>query len=127
MNEQVVRDFFEAVSGGDLDRVSESLADDCLMVFPGERFGARLEGKRRVSVFFKSNARLFRGALRFELSWVGGCGDKVVAQWTNSGLTRGGEDYGNRGVTVFSFDDEGRIRELQDYLDTERLAATWPK
>ena len=33
--------------------------------------------------------------------------------------------YANRGVTVFRF-AEGRIVEIQDYLDTERIAETWP-
>jgi ketosteroid isomerase-like protein len=127
MLERTTREFFEAVSEGDLERVGELLAEDCLMVFPGERFGVRLEGKRRVSVFFKSNRRLFRDGLRFELSWVGVCGDRAVAQWTNAGCTRAGADYANRGATILSFDEDGRVAEIQDYLDTERLAATWPK
>ena len=127
MHEQAVRSFFEAVNRGDMDAVSAGLAEDCVMVFPGERFGGRFEGRRRVSVFFKSNRRLFRDGLRFELSWVGDCGDTAVAQWTNAGVTKSGEDYSNRGVTLFRFDDQGLVAEIQDYLDTERLSETWPR
>ena len=29
-------------------------------------------------------------------------GDRAVAQWTNSGVTRDGADYANRGATVIS-------------------------
>ena len=127
MDEQQVRDFFRAAGEGDLDAITARLAEDCLLVFPGRRFGGRFEGRRRVGVFFKSNRRLFREGLRFELSWVGLCDDRAVAQWTNAGTTREGRDYANRGVTVLRFDAEGAIVEIQDYLDTESLSETWPR
>lgn len=127
MHEQATRKFFDSVSKGDLVAVSGLLAEDCVLDFPGERFGARLEGKRRDGVFLKSSRRLSREALRFDSSWVGAVGDRVVAQWTNEGPASEGAVSSNRGVTLLSFDAEGRIRDIQDDLDTERLAAAWPR
>ncbi len=120
-----VRSFFEALHAGQLDRIEASLAEDVLLEFPGRRFGGRFEGRRRVLVFLKQNQRLFHGGLRFHVHWVGTCGDRAVAQWTNEGRTRDGRDYTNRGATIFRIAD-GRIVEIQDYLDTERIAEFWP-
>jgi ketosteroid isomerase-like protein len=78
-----------------------------------------------VTVFLRQNQRLFQGGLRFAVSWAGVCGDRAVAQWTNEGVTRDGKNYANRGVTVFRLDG-GKIAEIQDYLDTEAIASTWP-
>ncbi len=117
--------FFEALYAGQLDRIEASLADDVVLEFPGRRFGGRFEGRRRVMVFLKQNQRLFQGGLRFHVHWAGRCGDRAVAQWTNEGRTRDGRDYANRGVTVFRIAG-GRIAEIQDYLDTERIAEFWP-
>ena len=60
------------------------------------------------------------------MHWVGVAGDRAVVQWTNAGVTRAGADYANRGVTVLHFTD-GRIGEIQDYVDTELIAETWPR
>ena len=127
MDEQGLRNFFRAAGEGDHEALVGRLAEDCVLEFPGRRFGGRFEGKRRVGVFFRSNRRLFRDGLRFEVSWVGRCGDRAVAQWTNSGVTREGAEYANRGVTIFRFDESGDIAEIQDYLDTETLSDTWPR
>jgi len=125
MTEQEIRACFESLGRAEFDVFLAYLADDVVFEFPGRRFGARVEGKRKVRVFFKRNQRLFEDGLVFTVQWVGFSGDRAVAQWTNAGVTRAGTPYANRGVTVFRFEEE-RIVEIQDYLDTERIAETWP-
>src|SRR5687768_12153285 len=125
-----VRSFFEDLSRGEVVTLEKRLAEDVVLEFPGSRFGGVHEGKRRVVVFLKQNQRLFRGGLLFDVRWAGIVGDRAVAQWTNAGITKDGAPYTNRGVTVFTLKTvEGteRIVRIEDYLDTERLAATWPK
>ncbi|HHN74183.1 MAG TPA: nuclear transport factor 2 family protein [Acidobacteria bacterium] len=126
MTEDDIRGFFEALSRADFDGLEQALDEDVRLVFPGRRFGTEVQGLRRVRVFLRQNQRLFRGGLHFDLSWVGVIGDRAVAQWTNHGTTRDGQDYTNRGVTIFR-QAGGRIVEIQDYLDTERIAETWPR
>lgn len=126
MDETTIRAFFESLHRGALDEIAERLHDDVVFEFPGSRFGARVEGKRRVLVFLKQNQRLFRDGLRFDVRWVGVAGDRVVAQWTNAGVTRQGADYRNRGVSIFRVGEDGRIVEIEDYLDTESILKTWP-
>jgi ketosteroid isomerase-like protein len=82
-----------------------------------------------VLVFLKQNQRLFQGGLAFHVNWAGVAGDRAVAQWTNEGTTKDGVAYANRGVTVFTLRPGlggAEIVKIEDYLDTERLVATWP-
>lgn len=126
MTEDDVRGFYAALAEGRFDAIEARLAEDVVFEFPGRRFGSRFEGRRRVLVFLKQNQRLFEGPLRFDVGWAGIAGDRAVAQWTNSGTTKTGRAYANRGVTVFTLRD-GRIVRMEDYLDTETLAETWPR
>ena len=121
-----IRDAFVALGRGDVASLSDLFAEDVVLEFPGSRFGGRFQGKRKVTIFLKRNQRLFRDGLTFELSWVGGTDDRIVVQWTNHGSTLSGIDYSNRGVTVLRIQDE-QVVELQDYLDTEQMAQTWPE
>ena len=125
MDEAAIRAAFEGLGQGDMDPFVNHLAEDVVLEFPGSRFGGRFEGKRKVAVFLKRNQRMFQEGLTFTVHWAGCLGDRAVAQWTNAGTTREGIDYANRGVTVFRLEGD-RIVEIQDYLDTERLAETWP-
>ena len=126
MNEADVRGFFDALGRSDFDRLDAALHDDAFLEFPGTRFGGTFASKRRVMAFLRANQRLFRSGLSFSVHWVGLVGDRAVALWTNSGITREGIDYANRGATVFVLRD-GRIAAIHDYLDTETLSATWPE
>ena len=120
-----IRAFFDDLQASRFESIEPKLADDVVFEFPGQRFGGRQEGKRRVMLFLKANQRLFTGGLAFHVHWVGIDGDRAVAQWTNKGTTREGLAYANRGVTIFRQAGEV-IVEIQDYLDTERIAETWP-
>ena len=126
MQDEVMRSFFQAVNERDLDRVAEMVAEDVTFEFPGSRFGGRFEGRRRLLVFLKQNQRLFENGLRFDVHAVFAGPDRGAVQWTNAGTTRAGQAYENRGVTVFQWDALGRFTSLEDYLDTERIAETWP-
>lgn len=125
MTEESIRSFFDELTGERWKALEDRLDEDVIFEFPGSRFGTTVEGKRRVLVFLKKNQRLFLGGLHFRVHWAAICGDRAVAQWTNSGRTRDGKDYENRGVTIFKIRG-GKIASIEDYLDTETLTATWP-
>jgi ketosteroid isomerase-like protein len=125
MTPDEIKAAFEALGVGRLEPLTEALADDVVLEFPGARFGGTFEGRRKVAVFLKRNQRLFDGGLHFTVRWVERVGDRAVVQWTNAGRTKTGTDYENRGVTILRFQGD-RIVRIDDYLDTERLAETWP-
>jgi ketosteroid isomerase-like protein len=120
-----VRKYFDALNRGDFDHLAERMSDDVRLEFPGERFGGSFEGRRAVLVFLRQNQRLFDGGLRFEVKWAAVSDGRAVAQWTTSGTTRQGKRYRNSGVTIFRFEGP-TIVGIQEYLDTEKLASTWP-
>lgn len=126
MTEETVRSFFAALQTSDFEAMAKLLHEEVSLHFPGERFGGEFTGRRRVLVFLKQNQRLFRGGLNFDVSWAAVIGDRAVACWTNSGTTRTGDRYSNRGTTVFRHDGS-HFTEIHDYLDTERIAETWPQ
>jgi ketosteroid isomerase-like protein len=127
MTEDDVRRGFAALSSGDVDPFVALLAEDCVLEFPGSVFGGTYQGTRRIRVFLRQNQRLFRDGLVFSVHWVHVGTQRAVAQWTNAGTTRQGMPYANRGVTVLHLGPEGRVTRLQDYLDTETIARTWPR
>lgn len=126
MDADDIRGFFEALSAGDVDPFVSRLADDCVLAFPGSTFGGEHAGARKIRVFLKQNQRLFDGGLRFTVHHAHVAGDRAVVQWTNAGTTKTGKAYANRGVTVFTLADD-RIVRIDDYLDTETVAETWPR
>jgi ketosteroid isomerase-like protein len=123
---EAIRGFFEHLNRSEFDPLEQALREDVVFTFPGRRFGGRYEGRRRAMLFLRANQRLFRDGLRFTVHWAARCGDRAVAQWTNAGTTREGSAYANRGATVFRLDEDGRIAEIDDYLDTEAVAEAWP-
>ena len=126
MTEDDVRAFYDDLAAGEFKGLGDRLAEDVWFEFPGSRFGARVEGRRKVVVFLRQNQRLFDGGLTFDVKWACVSGDRAVAQWTNFGRTKTGKDYANRGMTVFHLAD-GEITGIEDYLDTEILKDTWPE
>jgi ketosteroid isomerase-like protein len=120
-----LHDFFAAMERRDRDALEASLAENVILEFPGSRFGGRFEGRRKVVIFLLQNQRLFEDGLHFTIHWCGHSGDRAIVQWTNEGVTVEGRQYANRGCTVIHLHD-GKITEIQDYLDTEVIATTWP-
>lgn len=120
-----IRGWFEALSQGDVGPLVAALADDCVLEFPGSVFGGTHAGARRIKVFLRQNQRLFEDGLTFTVTHVAMSGDRAFAQWTNAGRTKTGVDYRNRGVTLFYFAN-GEVVRIEDYLDTETIAETWP-
>jgi ketosteroid isomerase-like protein len=117
---------YKSLGEGDVTPLGQWLDQDCVLEFPGSRFGGSYQGARRVLVFLRQNQRLFSGGLKFTVEWATVADGRAVVQWTNQGITRTGVDYQNRGVTVFELRDD-RIVRIHDYLDTERLSQTWQR
>lgn len=125
MTPEALRAFFDHLNRSEFEAIEARLDDAVTFEFPGQRFGGLHAGKRRVMLFLRANQRLFQGGLAFTVHWAGVDGDRGAVQWTNAGTTLDGRPYANRGVTLFRWSGE-TIVEIQDYLDTERIAATWP-
>jgi len=122
-NKEVVR---QALAGGAL---MEKMHDDAVWNIPGTtRFSSTFKGKQDIT------DRLI-GPLVAELESMGSVsldnivaeGDYVVVQSTASGRqTKTGNPYNNNYCFVFRLED-GKIKEVTEYCDTELITAAFGK
>ena len=50
-------------------------------------------------------------------------GNRVVVEWTGIEVTKDGLRYENNGVSLFTFDDDGRIVNYREHIDPEKSYA----
>lgn len=117
-NKQAALDFIHAMSEADVARQDELLAPDA---FTNTMGFAGVSGRR-------DRATMLATAGAFEVLVPGGFnptfekvvaeGDVVVVEWRGDATLSDGTPYGNEYVFVFTFDGEGRIRQLNEYFCT---------
>lgn len=108
---------FDAVNRKTLDELESAFSDSVVFHFPKT---APLEGKRRITTFFKVLFRTYP-----DLTFTPGrtVGDERMAamEWTNHGTTKSGEIYRNAGVTFLEVKDS-KIAYISDtFKDTEKF------
>ncbi len=116
-NIAVAREVFEAFSRTDFDFVATRAA-------PGADVGVAWLTPEKVSQHTQNPnfvADTFTNGMRFEILAVAAEGPTVCVQWRDEAETFSGKEYVNDGISIFQFDEEGRIRSYLEYVDLERL------
>jgi uncharacterized protein len=114
---------FEAINKGDWDYVIDRFAEEGSLFFPGSSPLSGLhEGKEKVRKYFR-RMHIAVPDLTFRVSHMAETEDLIFIEWKNCGKTRKGVPYENCGVTVLEFTGD-KIRQLRDYLDTEKLGGS---
>jgi ketosteroid isomerase-like protein len=124
-SDQSLIDFYEAFSASDFATMTRMLHPDCVLDFPGSSFPNRVIGRDPIMALFRGVQAAMAGTLRFHPRWVLFKPPQAAIHWFTTGAPAHGGRYLNRGVAWFRLED-GLIREFQDFLDTEILAAFWP-
>ncbi|WP_149257121.1 alpha/beta fold hydrolase [Actinomadura sp. K4S16] len=123
----VVRRYVEAVASGDLDTIKASFADDASWTYPGDLpLSGTWKGRDAIVDGFLGGAgQLFQpgGEPEVALTGVVADGDRVVAEWTSRGTARGGADYDNPCLGVFTVRN-GKITSVREYTDTQHVERT---
>ena len=68
-------------------------------------------------------AELFPDGMQFDILQAVAEGNRVVVEWKDEAITKGGLRYENNGVSLFTFDDEGRIVNYREYIDPDKFYA----
>ena len=68
-------------------------------------------------------AELFPDGLQFDILEAVAEGNSVAVEWKDEAITKGGLTYENNGVSLFTFDDEGRIVNYREYIDPDKFYA----
>jgi ketosteroid isomerase-like protein len=124
--EQVVRDFNDAISRHDFDRLAELLDDGASYEVCGiELQGAGVYDKATILQILPGMLSLFEpGSPRMTITRLFRDGDWVIMEGTGEGRFANGAAYDNRYVIVFEVVD-GRVRTVREYMDTQHAATVF--
>ena len=117
--------YFRAFSESDFTTMESMMHPDCFLEFPGSTFGGRINGREAIMGMFRQIQFIMGGSLVFHCKWAMKKDAMAAVHWFTTGTPAHGGKYLNRGVAWFLLED-GRIREFQDFLDTQILDAFWP-
>jgi ketosteroid isomerase-like protein len=117
-NIAAVRSFLRLLEDKDIDSWIELWADDAEQFYPfgTEMFPRRLAGKAAIHDRWKNAPGLFE-TLSFPIQELWTDRDAVIVRFESDSVLRSGRKYRNTFVSVFKFDDTGKIREYREYFD----------
>ena len=123
-NKEIVRRAIAALSRGDMEGFLADAADDVTLSVMGAMFPP-IQGKQKVLKGLR-NALVARlengGAIAMTIENLIADGDYVAEQARGIARTKDGKDYNNTYCRVWRITD-GKIRAMQEYLDTELVRA----
>lgn len=123
-NKEIVRRAIAAISRGDMEGFLADAADDVTFSVMGTMFPP-MQGKPKVLKGLR-NALVARlengGAIAMTIENLIAEGDYVAEQSRGKARTKDGKDYNNTYCRVWRITD-GKIRVMQEYLDTELVRA----
>jgi hypothetical protein len=123
-NKEIVRRAIAALSRGDMEGFLAEAADEVTLTVMGSMFSP-IQGKQKVLKGLRNSlvARLERGgAIDMTIDTLIAEGDYVAEQARGKARTKDGKDYNNTYCRVWRITD-GKIRAMQEYLDTELVRA----
>lgn len=123
-NKEIVRRAIAALSRGDMEGFLADAADDVTLAVMGSMF-LPMQGKQKVLKGLRNAlvARLEKGgAIAMTIEHLIAEGDYVAEQARGVARTKDGKDYNNTYCRVWRITD-GKIRSMQEYLDTELVRA----
>jgi len=119
-NKEIVRRAIAAISRGDLEGFMGDAADEVTLSVMGSAFPP-IQGKQKVLKGLR-NALVARlengGAIAMTIEHLIAEGEYVAEQSHGKARTKDGKDYNNTYCRVWRITD-GKIRAMQEYLDTE--------
>ncbi|MDG2303262.1 MAG: nuclear transport factor 2 family protein [Candidatus Binatia bacterium] len=118
-NIAIVKEVFEAYSRTDFAFLNTKTIPDAevgVAWLTPERIRAHTDDLNFV-------AKTFTNGMRFEIQNVVVDGNKICVQWHDEAETAHGKIYTNDGLSIFVFEDDGRVRSYLEYVDLDRVFA----
>jgi ketosteroid isomerase-like protein len=117
-NKQLVRQFFEAMSSGDVEFMVNAYDDAGTVQTMGSTLISGIYDKEQIRGFANGIYEAFPQGLSFTVVGVTAEGERVAVEAESNGKHASGKDYNNFYHFLFTIRD-GRILSLKEYLDTE--------
>lgn len=119
-----LRDYLDALTSGDLDRIAAFFAPDASWTIHGDLpLAGRYEGARAVmDLLATAMGRLFvPGTQTFRFGDIVADGDTAVLEWNVMGIGAAtGKPYDNDYCGIFTIRG-GRIHAVREYFDTDHV------
>ncbi|KAA0239178.1 hypothetical protein EDM76_03720 [bacterium] len=118
-NVETARAILDGLSRGEWDILRTHLApggSTWVLGFTPERLAKHVRSPNFI-------AETFPNGVSFEIKAVVAEGNRVVVEWDDEADTSTGKHYENNGVSIFTFDEEGRLASYHEYIDPERFFA----
>ena len=117
----LVLDTWHAIAAGEVRVAFANLTDDVRWKIPGNisPISGVKNGKSEILAFLHAVSKIFPPGMSSEIRAAYVDGDIVVLEMVNRSRTASGRPYENEYCFVFEIAD-GKIREIREYVDTER-------
>jgi ketosteroid isomerase-like protein len=116
-NAALVRKIFTGFSVSEFHHLYENMIDPTAVIVVGldfKRLGKWAEDPNFVP-------KLFSNGMNFEIHEAAVEGDVVFVQWHDRAEASTGKSYENDGLSVFKFDNQGKIVSYHEYFDPEKF------
>ena len=117
-NKQIALEFFDALNRGDGEHILKAYAPDGICWTAGSM---PFSGTHTVAELGPIMADILGGfpdGLRFTIHGVTAEGDRVALEVESLGHHKSGKTYNNHYHFLMIFNDEGKIQEFKEYMDT---------
>ena len=117
-NKQLVRDFFEALNTGDVERIVAAYAEDGQLQTMGNTLISGVYSRDQIAAAAGGIYDVFPDGLHFTIKDMVAEGDKVAVEAESEGEHVSGQTYANQYHFLFELRD-GKLASLKEYMDTE--------
>lgn len=122
-NKQVVREFCNAIGSQDYEKIANLFSKNVRVWAAGDCF---FSGEWNYDEFFEACERLFpvfeKHGFKFVVKDMTAEGNRVAAELESRAIHNDGTPYENSYHFLFVIDDDGKIVEYKEYMDTKYAA-----
>ncbi|MCX7174668.1 MAG: nuclear transport factor 2 family protein [Proteobacteria bacterium] len=119
-NKQIVTQFFDAFSRGDIDAAFAAMDDSATWWVPGTLPFSGIKTKAQYLQIVGTSRNGFPAGIRFEIKRLLAEGDYVAAEVESLGHHRNSKTYHNKYHFLIRLED-GKFVEVKEYMDTLHL------
>ena len=116
-NVATVREIFEGFSRSDFTVLRSKMADGAstwVVGFSAETLGSNFGDPAFVP-------KLFCNGMHFDIKQAAAEGNLVCVEWDDEAITSRGDRYHNTGVSLFTFDGDGKILSYREYINPQNF------
>lgn len=126
-NLAVIRTFFDALNNSDIETVVECFDTSANWQIMGRTPVSGRKPKSGIAMHLQNWFAMFPKGLSYMVETTISEGKKMSAQAHCVGMHESGKLYSNEYHFAFTFTSEGKIQEIREYFDTQRIVEVIPE